>query len=421
MAMEVNVQISNNASGSLKAGISDSATSLQLQVGEGSEFPTITGSQYFYTTITNVSGDIEIVKVTATSGDQFTTIVRSQDGTTAQAWLAGDIVSLRPVTALFEDMVSEMNTGTPSTSFQIDDDNTGPIIKNNSGSLEVKNEADSDYADLYANDLFAYEGTNDFIQLDVSAGVIEICDSGANAAIDFKSAAAEDFDCRIIQVSDGLGFYTGGNGSTALVVTLDSSQVATFEGDLKTKEDLVIDSDNTGPRLRNNSGVMEVRNNGDSAYASLTVSDLIAYTDANNFIKLASAGTLSICDSAATPALRFLTAGSEVADCEVSQLSNGLQLRTGGDGAISTALTLNSSQNATFAGTINSGAITSTGALVGTSLNAGSGTIQTTGTMVTGDHGTASTGQIVNVCYGTGLKPTASTTTIGTLFIKYTA
>ena len=37
------------------------------------------------------------------------------------------------------------------------------------------------------------------------------------------------------------------------------------------------------------------------------------------------------------------------------------------------------------------------------------------------DHGTAATDMIINVCYGTGSAPTANTTTIGTLFIKYTA
>jgi len=37
------------------------------------------------------------------------------------------------------------------------------------------------------------------------------------------------------------------------------------------------------------------------------------------------------------------------------------------------------------------------------------------------DHGTAATDMIINVCYGTSTPPTASTTTIGTLFIKYTA
>jgi len=37
------------------------------------------------------------------------------------------------------------------------------------------------------------------------------------------------------------------------------------------------------------------------------------------------------------------------------------------------------------------------------------------------DHGTAATDRIVNVCYGTGAPPGAATTTIGTLFVKYTA
>ncbi len=40
---------------------------------------------------------------------------------------------------------------------------------------------------------------------------------------------------------------------------------------------------------------------------------------------------------------------------------------------------------------------------------------------VAADHGTASTDQIVNVSYGTGSPPTASTTTEGSLFVKYVA
>lgn len=43
------------------------------------------------------------------------------------------------------------------------------------------------------------------------------------------------------------------------------------------------------------------------------------------------------------------------------------------------------------------------------------------GALEAADHGTAATDQVVNVCYGTGSPPTASTTTEGTLFIQYTA
>ena len=37
------------------------------------------------------------------------------------------------------------------------------------------------------------------------------------------------------------------------------------------------------------------------------------------------------------------------------------------------------------------------------------------------DHGVAATDAVVNVCYGTGAPPAANTTTIGSIYIKYTA
>ena len=40
---------------------------------------------------------------------------------------------------------------------------------------------------------------------------------------------------------------------------------------------------------------------------------------------------------------------------------------------------------------------------------------------VAADHGTAATDMVVNVCYGTGDPPDASTTTEGAIFLKYTA
>ncbi|MGD0336716.1 MAG: hypothetical protein ABSB18_06415 [Candidatus Omnitrophota bacterium] len=54
-----------------------------------------------------------------------------------------------------------------------------------------------------------------------------------------------------------------------------------------------------------------------------------------------------------------------------------------------------------------------------TGNKAGSFNMTTTGVIVTGNHTTASTAQVVNVCYGTGDPPTASTTPEGTIYIKY--
>lgn len=48
--------------------------------------------------------------------------------------------------------------------------------------------------------------------------------------------------------------------------------------------------------------------------------------------------------------------------------------------------------------------------------------ITTLGTgAVAKDHGTPATDMLVNVCYGTGDPPAANTTTIGSLYVKYTA
>lgn len=84
----------NNAATTLDSGLLIGATSLTVAAGTGAEFPTLAGSQYFYCTIANNAGSIEIIKVTARSTDTFT-IVRGQDGTSAAAWSTGDKVELR--------------------------------------------------------------------------------------------------------------------------------------------------------------------------------------------------------------------------------------------------------------------------------------------------------------------------------------
>ena len=84
----------NNAATTLASGLSNVATSLTVAAGTGAEFPTLAGSEYFFCTIANNAGSVEIIKVTARSTDTFT-IVRGQDGTAGAAWSSGDKVELR--------------------------------------------------------------------------------------------------------------------------------------------------------------------------------------------------------------------------------------------------------------------------------------------------------------------------------------
>ena len=98
------VKVTNNAFGTLSAAINTTATTITLDSGQGARFPTLGASDYFFGTLVDTSNNLEIVKVTARSTDSLT-VVRGQDGTTALSFAIGDRFELRPVAALFEDII----------------------------------------------------------------------------------------------------------------------------------------------------------------------------------------------------------------------------------------------------------------------------------------------------------------------------
>ena len=92
------IRFTNNAATTLSSGINASVTSIPLT--DGSAFPALGPSDdYAYVTIAD-SNNIEVVKVTSRSGNTLT-VVRGQDGTTANAFASGEKVELRlPAIAL---------------------------------------------------------------------------------------------------------------------------------------------------------------------------------------------------------------------------------------------------------------------------------------------------------------------------------
>jgi hypothetical protein len=82
-----NRQFTDNATSILAATITSGSTSVQVSTGQGALFPTLTGTEYFIAAIQDTAGNVEYVKVTAVSGDVFT-VVRAQEGTTAQGFTA---------------------------------------------------------------------------------------------------------------------------------------------------------------------------------------------------------------------------------------------------------------------------------------------------------------------------------------------
>lgn len=103
----------NNAVSLLASPIGPSATTILLASGGGAKFPTITGSDTFFVTLTDAATEtaIEILLVTAVVGDSFT-VVRGQDGTSGQSWLTSDIVSGRVAAKQYRDFASLTYGGT---------------------------------------------------------------------------------------------------------------------------------------------------------------------------------------------------------------------------------------------------------------------------------------------------------------------
>lgn len=112
------MKFTNNATSTLASTINSSVTSLSVATGGGALFPTLSAGDYFYCTLANVAGTVEIIKVTARTSDTFT-IVRGQDGTTAVGWTAGDKVELRLVAASLNDVpkLDEANVFTAANTF----------------------------------------------------------------------------------------------------------------------------------------------------------------------------------------------------------------------------------------------------------------------------------------------------------------
>lgn len=109
-------QFSNNALTTLAAPITSTALSLSVTSGGGALFPAPAGGTSFAATLVKNGSPLifEIILVTGRSTDNFTSILRGQEGTTALAWNAGDTIALLPTAndlkqfAQFDDLQQQL-------------------------------------------------------------------------------------------------------------------------------------------------------------------------------------------------------------------------------------------------------------------------------------------------------------------------
>jgi hypothetical protein len=108
------VLYANNAASRLAASITSVATSFSVTAGHGAKFPAISGGDYFYATLMDSAGNLEVVKVTARATDTFT-VARAQEGTTARAYSVNDIVDLRITKLMLDDFKTDTRAGNAAT------------------------------------------------------------------------------------------------------------------------------------------------------------------------------------------------------------------------------------------------------------------------------------------------------------------
>jgi hypothetical protein len=108
------IQHANFARSTLAVGLTSSDTTLSVVGTHGARFPTIGVGDFFYVVLENAVLQREILKVTARAGDTMT-VVRGQDGTTAQAWVAGDLIEQRFVRAAISDSLGNSVQRTSAT------------------------------------------------------------------------------------------------------------------------------------------------------------------------------------------------------------------------------------------------------------------------------------------------------------------
>jgi len=101
------VQVKNNAVAFLNAAISASDTS--LLVDNGAVFPEPGSLDYFYATLISAQGTLEIVKVTARSGNTLT-VERGAESTTPNGFAVGTRVELRVTAQTLLDAVTGGST-----------------------------------------------------------------------------------------------------------------------------------------------------------------------------------------------------------------------------------------------------------------------------------------------------------------------
>lgn len=136
--------LSNNSTSRLAVSINSTELQISVVAGDGVKFPALSGADWFPLTLIKQSGSVEILKATARNGDVIT-VERAQDGSTSQAFTAGDRVELRLTAGVMNGkmettggvMTGPLTLTADLTTYRPGAPTTGAVFLGNSGSSYI--------------------------------------------------------------------------------------------------------------------------------------------------------------------------------------------------------------------------------------------------------------------------------------------
>lgn len=220
MAYTSNIKFSNNATSTIVSVISAVDTTIVLAAGTGAKFPSITGGQYFYATLSNAENTVhEVVKVTARSTDTLT-VVRAQDGTSAAVWPGNSRIELRLPRKAINDLETQLSDYTDSAITALG--TIGNMVGSNNLS-EITNAATA-RTNLGLGTLATQSGTFSGTSSGTNTGdqtitlTGDVTGSGTGSFATSLAAASVDFSNIIDVATDTvLGRTTAGTGSVETI------------------------------------------------------------------------------------------------------------------------------------------------------------------------------------------------------------
>ena len=105
-------KVTNNATSTIASPVLSTATTILIASGTGAKFPILASGDWFYGTITNSSGAVEVVKVTARATDTLT-VTRGVDSTSALVWATGDSFALTACAAFLTELITASSSTEP--------------------------------------------------------------------------------------------------------------------------------------------------------------------------------------------------------------------------------------------------------------------------------------------------------------------